>query len=251
MPRLRIIPTILLRGSTAVKGQGFDNWRVVGTAQAVATLHGSRKVDELVILDVGASSDGRLISPRLINSLASRLSIPFAVGGGIGSVADAAKLFEAGADKIIIGNAWRSNSELISQLSNTFGSQSVCCTIDSISPDQRVDSTWKKMFGENLKIQKAGQRLQDFGAGEILFNTVSLDGKMLGMDYEGIHALAEAVDIPIIASSGANKESFALAYDAGASAVGAGALFQFTEVAPSTIRNELAAAGYDVRQKIV
>ena len=251
MPRLRIIPTILVKRSMAVKGKEFDNWRVVGTAQAVAALHGSRKVDELVVLDVSASEEQRVMSPGLVNALASRLTIPFSVGGGISSVAQAHSLFEAGADKILVGKSWRLKPELVTELSYEFGSQSICCTIDAVSPYDRVDGPWRALQGRDLRIEEAGKMLQDLGAGELLLNNIALDGTMKGIDIQGISNLVSEVNIPVIAASGANEESFSKAFDSGASAVAAGALFQFTKAAPSSIRNALLQKGYDVRQKVV
>ena len=252
MAKLRIMPATLVSSSRAVKGQRFENWRTIGTAKTVTSVQARRDVDEFVVLDCDASRESRTIDPNLVSSLSENLRIPFAVGGGIRNVDDAADLFTAGADKLIFGLACRENLNLIPELVAHFGSQSICCSIDAISDDYPIDRIYLEKFGEEIRIQEVAKRLEDLGAGEIILSNVSRDGTMTGISARNVEVVAKVLSVPLVAGSGvAGVECFQAAFDAGASGVFAGALFQFTEQTPDLIRHELESRGYAVRQKIV
>lgn len=252
MAKLRIMPATLVSSSRAVKGQRFANWRTIGTAKAVTSVQAKRDVDEYVVLDCDASRESRTIDSKLVSSLSENLRIPFAVGGGVRSVDDAADLFASGADKIVVGAACRENPSLILELVGHFGSQSICCAIDAISDESPVDRIYLEDFGQEIRIEELAKRFEDLGAGEIMLSNVSRDGTMTGISVRNIEAVAKALSIPLVAGSGvAGFECFQAAFDAGASGVFAGALFQFTEQTPDLIRQELESRGYPVRQKMV
>ena len=251
MPSLRIIPCVLGKSATAVKGQQFDNWRVVGTAQATSLVQARREADEFVFLDVEAGLRGTHVSPNLANALAKGLRIPFCVGGGISTVEEASQLFSSGADKILIGTAARSEPVLIDRLAEHFGSQSIVCSVDTLSPLRLIDRLELSVNGREVGVGEMVKRLQDRGVGEILLTNVERDGTMQGLNVEALEEVVRVAEVPIVAGSGvAGTDCFRRAFDAGASGVFAGALFQFTPHTPETIRSELRELGYEVRQKI-
>jgi cyclase len=245
--KIRIIPSILTNGTTVVKGEQFDNWRTVGNVQAIAKLFAARNVDELLFLNIGGGSS-RKLSDDLIAHFSESLNIPFAVGGGITSVFDAENFLRLGAEKIVIGSAAITNPQLISDIAHRFGSQAVVVSLDVLDANNNkiVTNSGKQVHDIN-PIDFAHQAAAA-GAGELLVQTVSMDGKMNGMNYRLFESLVNSLDIPIIASSGAgNVTHIVTVVETGVSAVAVGALFQFTEETPSSIREALQSYNKPVR----
>lgn len=249
MVKFRIIPSILTDGSAQVKGTCFDNWRSVGSVTQAVKVHAARGVDEILLLDVNATREGRLISPSLVRQVAQFLRIPFAVGGGISSVADVSLLLEAGADKIVLGTAAVTTPGLVGELAGVFGSQAVVCSIDCVD-DSGVGLAYESgTRNVSIRALELGLELQRLGAGELLLQNVSRDGLMGGVSTNLVAQLSKSVSVPVIAGSGisSGEDVFMLAA-AGASAAAVGALFQFTHETPGTLKKYLFAQGILVRR---
>lgn len=244
MPKIRVIPSILTDGMSQVKGERFDNWRTVGSVQAAVQLFQSRDVDEIVLLDVRATSEQRFVDLELVRAIAGILRVPLAVGGGVTSVEQISDLLRAGADRVVIGSAWYTKPELISEAAAMFGSQAIICTVDCSEPNRLARVAW----GITDSAVSAASRLEALGAGELLLQNTSLDGVMGGMDLASIEAVSSIVGVPVIAGSGAGTPQDALAaLQVGATSVAIGAMFQFTPVTPSQVKEHIASQGLDVR----
>ncbi len=204
MPLPRLIPCLDVAGGRVVKGIKFQGLRDVGDPVELGGLYSDEGADELVFLDVKATLDGRRTLVELVARIAERLAIPFTVGGGVRSVADANDLLEAGADKVGVNSAALERPELITELAERLGSQAVVVAIDAeggavrsragTSATGRTAVDWAR---------EAEQR----GAGEILLTSIDADGTRDGYDLELTSAVADAVDVPVIASGGAGEAS--------------------------------------------
>ena len=246
--KFRVIPTVLTNGNTVVKGENFNNWRTVGSAEAIARLYSSRNVDELLFLDVNARKRGESISSELIQVFSELLDIPFAVGGGIDTYEDAARCFRSGAEKVVLGTSAIQNPPLISEIANGFGAQAVVVSLDLKGDNNPNLWTHSGEQESDVEIMKLVPKLEALGAGEILLQNIAKDGLMQGMDLSGLRQIAAITQLPIIASSGCGNATDALlALDAGASSVAAGAMFLFTEVTPLEVREHLRTQGKSVR----
>lgn len=229
----RIIPTILCRDWQLVKGIAFDSWRSVGLAAQAVRIHQARGVDELCLLDISATKEGRGPCLALVEDLANACFMPLSVGGGVRSVQDVRDLLHAGADKIVIGSSIRT----IRDAASIVGSQAIVASVDvrngmvrGVPPD-----VW-------------AITMERYGAGEILLQCVERDGTLAGYDLALIRKVSQAVSIPVIASGGCGTyEHMAEAILAGADAVAAGAMFQFTDATPKGAAQYLATQGMEVR----
>ncbi len=248
MAKRRVIPTLLTDGVSLVKGEQFRSWRTVGSVVAAARVFSMRDVDELVLLDVRATREDRCISPAMVKSVAACLSVPLAAGGGVRTLADFEATLRAGADKVVIGSAAARDISFITAAAQRFGSQAVVVAVDSsndssdaISIESGTIVFPRDPVGFSIEVVAAG-------AGEVLLQSVHRDGLLCGMDLTTIQKVAEAVSVPVIASSGAGSyDHFLQALKAGADAVAAGAMFQFTEQTPRGARDYLAREGIAVR----
>ena len=237
----RIIPTLLYRGTTLVKGQAFNSWRSVGHALQAAKIYATRGVDELVMLDIGATPSGHDPNYALIESLTADAFTPIAVGGGIRNLAQVRRLLTAGADKVVIGSSLRA----IREAADAVGCQAVVAAIDY---------TDGKVFRQ-CGLEATGMDVEDMarlaegeGAGEIMLTCIPREGTMEGYDLETIERVANAVSIPVIAHGGCGTyQHMKQAIDAGADAVAAGAMFQFTDQTPKGAAEYLKAQGVEVR----
>lgn len=238
----RVIPTILVRGRTMVKGRKFDSWRSVGLAAQAVRIHQARGVDEVCLLDIGATPEGRGPDLGLVEELSEVLFAPLAVGGGISTVEDARALLLAGADQVVIGTG---GPRVISNIATVVGSQAVVAALDVKNGYAYV------RCGTTETRQPAvgwARTCESHGAGEILLTSIDREGTMDGYDLELIESVARAVDIPVIAHGGCSGyEDMAQAIRAGASAVAAGALFQFTDATPREAAAYLNAQGIEAR----
>lgn len=248
MAKHRVIPTLLTDGVSLVKGEQFRSWRTVGSVVAAARVFSMRDVDELAILDVTASREGRTIGPDMVKSVADQLSVPLAAGGGVRTLAQFEATLRAGADKVVIGTAAVRDPAFITAATARFGAQAVVVAVDaSADGDDSIGVEGGSTTVQGDPVQFA-VRAVEAGAGEILLQNISRDGLQLGMDIELIRRVSAAVPVPVIASSGAGSyEHFLEALEAGADAVAAGAMFQFTEQTPRGARNFLAAHGVAIR----
>lgn len=240
----RVIPVLLKRSSTLVKGERFNSWRSVGVAMQAARVHAARAVDELIILDIGATSEGRSPDFAAIKELTRDCFCPLTVGGGVRNVEDVRQLLAAGADRVAICSGLNRKGFLMECVTR-FGSQAIVAAIDSkygfASRDCGLVNTIVpvKIWASQCAIE---------GAGEILLQSIDRDGTMQGYDLEMIRSVSSAVDIPVIACGGCSgPEDMLNAIKAGASAVAAGALFQFTDHTPRSCSEYLATNGIETR----
>ena len=246
--KVRVIPTILTDGLTVVKGQNFDNWRTVGSAEATARLYASRDVDELLFLDVNARSRNEIINLGLLEHFSNVLDIPFSVGGGINTLEHAMLCFRNGAEKVVLGTSAIKKPGLIREIADTFGSQAIIVSLDFMSDVENKIVTNSGKTVDDLEVYPFIERLEALGAGEILLQSVQRDGTQTGMDLRRISEVSKLTNLPVIASGGASSPNdFRLAVESGASAVAAGAIFQFTEVTPKKVGMFLQKSGIAVR----
>ena len=227
---VRIIPTLLKRGEHLVKGQRFSADRVVGHVQQAARVHQARGVDELIILDVAATPEGRGPDFAAVEELTRDCFMPLTVGGGVRTYDDAQRLLAAGADKVAVKTG---GSALVTRIARYIGCQAVVAALDIEAGDQ---PTWDARI------------LESSGAGEILLTSIDQEGTMAGYDIGLIKLVCDAVTIPVIAHGGCSgPEDMLRAIEAGASAVAAGALFQFTDHTPRSCALWLKERGVEVR----
>lgn len=230
----RVIPVLLADGDKLVKGQRFDSRRVVGHVQQAARVHQMRGVDELVIFDVAATRENRGPDLNLISKLTSGCFMPITVGGGVRSVKDVDDLLRAGADKVAICTAAARDHEFIYEATQHFGSQAIVGVIEHTTLMWQVSCNGGRSLcptlGDAVQFAKT---LECLGVGELIMNCVDRDGMMNGYELGLIQAVSNTVDIPVVACGGAGCYNDLLqGIRAGASAVAAGALFQWTDATP-------------------
>ena len=240
----RIIPCLDVKNGRVVKGTSFVNLVDAGDPVACAKQYDAQGADELVFLDITASSDSRNITIDMVEKVADSIFIPFTVGGGIRSVDDFNVLLRAGADKVSV------NSELISEAAYKFGSQCVVAAIDA----KRSGKSWEVYVNGGRKPMgidavEWAVRCEKLGAGEILLTSMDEDGQKKGYDLALTRAVSELVNIPVIASGGAGAlEHFYDAFTKGkADAVLAASLFHFGEVPIPQLKQYLAINNIPVR----
>ncbi len=248
----RIIPCLDVNGGRVVKGTFFVNLRDAGDPVQAAIEYDKQGADELVLLDITASSDKRGIMLNIVSKVAEQIFIPFTVGGGIRTVDDFTALLRAGADKVSVNSAALNRPAVISEASEKFGSQCVVCAIDA---KRREEGGWT-VYQNGGRIDTGKDAVEwaveaaRLGAGEILLTSMDCDGVKNGYDLELTAAISQSVNIPVIASGGAGKlEHFYDAFTAGkADAVLAASLFHFGEITIPELKTYLAQRGIPVRQ---
>lgn len=241
----RIIPTILCAGRKQVKGEKFNPWRSVGLAEQAVRVHGMRAVDEVVLLDVKATPEGRGPDLELVAELSTTIFAPLAVGGGVRTPADVRALLKAGADKVVIGTWAFKEPRLLQSLARTVGSQAVVVAIDHIE-GKVVTHCGKTLTGVDVVSWATDAEIA--GAGEIMLTAVDREGTQQGYDLRELRRVAGAVSIPVIAHGGCSGyQDMVNAVRAGASAVAAGALFQFTDCTPKGAAMFMQNSGIEVR----
>lgn len=252
MLKVRIIPTMLLKGTGLVKGIGFDSWRRVGTVMPALKVYNTRDVDELILVDIAATPTSRKPDYVEVQDCAAECRVPFTFGGGITTADDVRMALKFGADKVCINSAAYDNLGLIRESAAKFGVQ---CIVASV--DVRYDAT----AGRHVCHSHAGQKRRDLsprewavqleanGAGEILLTSVERDGTMEGYDIDLIRQVAGAVKIPVIASGGCGsyEHMYQAIVEGGASAVAAASIFHFTQQTPLEAKKYLASKGVAVR----
>ncbi len=247
----RLIPCLDIRDGRVVKGVSFGSLRDAGDPLILAGQYQRQGADELVILDISATAQGRTACLETITSLREQLSIPLTVGGGVRSVEDVSALLATGADKVATNSAAVSDPDLIDSLARMFGCQ---CTVLALDAAQAGQSDgWEVVT--NAGTRRTGIDALDWaceaqnrGAGEILLTSWDRDGTGKGYDLELIAAVAERVRIPIIASGGARTAQHLLeALSAGADAVLVASVLHFCKSTIPELKTELSAAGIEVR----
>ena len=238
----RIIPCLDIKEGRTVKGTNFVNLRDAGDPIELAAKYSEEGADELVFLDITASHDKRKTLVKLAKDVASKLSIPFTVGGGISEVSDAGVLLEAGTDKISINSAAVKNPKLIDDLSGSFGQQFVVVAIDA----KNINGTWKVFLnGGRIETERElfswTKEVQERGAGEILFTSMDHDGIKNGFANEVYKEMDQFLQIPVIASGGAgNIEHFSDVFEKGkADAALAASVFHYKQIEISELKKYL------------
>ena len=247
----RIIPCLDCKNGRVVKGTNFVDLRDAGDPVEVASMYDKSGADELVFLDIIASSDGRNTTVDLVRKVAEKVFIPFTVGGGIRTVDDFKVLLREGADKISINSAAIMNPQLISEAADKFGSQ---CVVVAIDAKRRDDGGWSiyKNGGRvdmHMDAVEWAMKAEKLGCGEILLTSMDCDGTKAGYDIELTRTIAENVSIPVIASGGAgNMEHFYDAFTEGkADAALAASLFHYKELDIMNLKKYLSDKGISMR----
>lgn len=247
----RIIPCLDCKDGRVVKGTNFVDLKDAGDPVEVAAMYDKSGADELVFLDITASSDGRNTTVDLVRKVAEKVFIPFTVGGGIRTVDDFKVLLREGADKISINSAAIMTPELISQAADKFGSQCVVVAIDAKRQKDGHWSIYKNGGRVDMKMDAIewAMKAESLGAGEILLTSMDCDGTKDGYDLELTKTVSENVSIPVIASGGAGKkEHFYDALEYGkADAVLAASLFHYKELEIMDLKKYLRDRGVSVR----
>ena len=246
----RIIPCLDVKDGRTVKGIHFVGLRDMGDAVELGARYAAEGADELVYLDISASVEGRKTFCDLVSRVAEKLNIPFTVGGGISTLDDAARLLDAGADKISVNTAAIKNPQLISDIASKYGSQFVVIAIDARQVDGRwMATTHGGKFPTDKELFNWAHEAQERGAGEILFTSMDHDGVKEGYANEALRELADNLSIPIIASGGAGcKEHFRDTFVEGHSdAALAASVFHFGEIPIPELKQYLRSEGINVR----
>ncbi len=251
MSAKKIIPCLDCKDGRVVKGVSFVDLKDAGDPVEIAKAYCEEGADELVLLDITATTDYRATKLDLVKKVAEVVTVPFAVGGGIHSVEEFRAVIEAGADKAAVNSAAISDPELIKRLSDEFGSEKVVSAIDAVR--RKNDTGWDVVRNSGtddtgIDVIEWAKKVEELGAGEILLTSMDEDGQKNGYDIPLTKAVAEAVDIPVTASGGAgSKEDILAAFtEAGASAALAASLFHFKEVGIKELKEYLKENGIDV-----
>ncbi|MDD7390188.1 MAG: imidazole glycerol phosphate synthase subunit HisF [Lachnospiraceae bacterium] len=248
----RIIPCLDVNNGRVVKGVNFVNLKDAGDPVEVAAEYDRAGADELVFLDITASSDARKTVVDMVRRVAEKVFIPFTVGGGIRTVDDFREILREGADKISVNSAAINNPHLISEAADKFGSQ---CVVVAIDAKRRADGTGWNIYKNGGRIDTGidavewAERVHELGCGEILLTSMDCDGVKKGYDIELTRTIASAVPIPVIASGGAGaKEHFYDALTEGkADAALAASLFHYKELEILDLKQYLADRGLSMR----
>lgn len=248
----RIIPCLDVHGGRVVKGVNFVDLVDAGDPVAIAKAYDEAGADEIVFLDITASSDARETVVDMVRKVAANVFIPFTVGGGIRTVDDFKAILREGADKISVNSAAINRPELIREAAEKFGSQ---CVVVAIDAKRREDGSGWNIYKNGGRIDvgidavRWAKKVEELGAGEILLTSMDCDGTKAGYDLELTRAISESVSIPVIASGGAGeKEHFYEALTEGkADAALAASLFHFKELEIKEVKQYLRDAGVSVR----
>jgi imidazole glycerol-phosphate synthase subunit HisF len=255
MQTARVIPCLDVDGGRVVKGVNFVDLRDAGDPVELAARYDREGADEVVFLDITASSDQRDTILDVARRTAEEVFIPFTIGGGIRTVDDARRLLRAGADKVSVNSAAVSRPELVSEIAAEFGSQ---CAVVAIDAKAVTDDDGRSRFEvfvhggrtpTGIDAVAWAQRVVELGAGEILLTSMDRDGTKVGFDIPLTRAITEAVDVPVIASGGVGTLDHLVegVTEAGADAVLAASIFHFGQHTVAEAKAHLAAAGIAVR----
>jgi imidazole glycerol-phosphate synthase subunit HisF len=253
---VRVVPCLDVHAGRVVKGVRFVDLRDAGDPVELARAYDAAGADELVFLDITASSDDRDTILDVVRATAEEVFIPLTVGGGVRSVADARRLLRAGADKTAVNSAAVARPDLVSELAEAFGSQCVVVAIDARRRDPADPAAgWEvRTHGgrrpTGIDAVRWAVGCADRGAGEVLLTSMDRDGSKEGFDVELLHEVTGAIDLPVVASGGAGTIAHMVegAAVGGASAVLAASIFHFGELSIEEVKAGMAAAGLPVRR---
>lgn len=247
----RIIPCLDIRDGQVVKGVNFLGIKEVGDAVEMGRRYSSEGADELVFLDITATFEGRKTFAKLVEKIALNINIPFTVGGGISTLEDAARLLDAGADKISVNSSAIANPQLISDIASRYGSQFIVVAVDARQTGGRWMATTHG--GRNLTDKELfswTREAQERGAGEILFTSMDHDGTKAGYPCDTYASLCDSLSIPVIASGGAgNAQHIIDVLSKGkADAALAASIFHYGEISIPELKTQLSEAGINIRK---
>jgi len=246
----RIIPCLDVKDGRVVKGVRFQGLRDAGDPASLSDAYEQQGADEIILLDVSATHEGRAHQVETVKRVRAKLSIPLTIGGGVRQVEDAGRLLAAGADKVSVNSAAVRRPELLRELSEKFGSQ---CTVISIDAARRGDSWEVVVRGGRewvgMDALEWARRAVALGAGEVLLTSWDRDGTRSGYDLDLLRAVSQVVDVPVIASGGADTpEHMVDAVRAGADAVLAASIFHDGDWTVAALKAELEKQGLTIRQ---
>ena len=251
---VRVIPCLDVDAGRVVKGVNFVDLVDAGDPVEMARVYDAEGADELVFLDITASSGSRETTYDIVRRTAEQVFIPLTVGGGVRQPDDVDRLLRAGADKVGINTAAIARPELLRECARRFGSQCVVLSVDARRvPDGSTPSGFEVTThggrqGTGLDAVEWAERGEELGVGEILLNSMDADGTRAGYDVEMLRAVRARVRVPVIASGGAGRlEDFAPALDAGADAVLAASVFHFGTLTIGQVKAAVREAGHAVR----
>lgn len=248
----RIIPCLYVKDGRVVKGINFVDLRDAGDPVSVAAVYDKAGADELVFLDITASSDARDIKVNMVRKVAETVFIPFTVGGGIRTIEDFKMILREGADKVSVNSAAILNPELVSEAADKFGSQ---CVVVAIDAKRRTEGSGWSIYKNGGRVDMGidavewAMKAERLGAGEILLTSMDCDGTKDGYDVELTRTISENVSIPVIASGGAGKKEHFLEVltEGKADAVLAASLFHFNELQIRDLKHYLSEQKISVR----
>ncbi len=248
---VRVIPCLDVDAGRVVKGVNFRDLRDAGDPVELAAAYDAEGADELVFLDITASSGDRQTMVDVVRRTADQVFIPLTVGGGVRSTGDVDRLLRAGADKVSLNTAAIGRPELLGEAAQRFGSQCVVLSVDARRLPGGASfevTTHGGRRGTGIDAVAWAVRGAELGVGEILLNSMDADGTKAGFDLELIRAVRAVVDVPVIASGGAGQLAhFPPAVGAGADAVLAASVFHFGQLRIGEVKDVLRAAGAEVR----
>lgn len=245
----RIIPCLDVKDGMTVKGVHFEQLATIGDPVLLGERYAAEGADELVYLDISATNEGRSTFTGIVRRIAERINIPFTVGGGISSADDAARLLDAGADKISLNTAIVNAPSLIDRIASKYGSQFVVAAIDA----KMIDGVWRVVThgGKRLTDKELfswAKEVRSRGAGEILFTSMDNDGTRRGYPCRTMAALSEMLDIPVIASGGAGsvQDVIDVLTEGKADAALIASIFHYGEISVRELKEKLKQAGIEV-----
>ena len=248
---VRIIPCLDVHAGRVVKGVRFEELRDAGDPVAVAAAYEKQGADELVFLDITASSDGRKTMIDVVERTADEVFMPLTVGGGLRSVEDIRTMLHAGADKVSLNTSAVKDPELVRTASKAFGNQCIVVAIDAkrVAPGKWEVFTHGGRNSTGIDVIQWARQMREFGAGELLLTSMDADGTQAGYDIPLTRAVCDAVDIPVIASGGAGNLDHLtdVLRDGHASAVLAASIFHFGTYTVRQAKEHLKSAGLPVR----
>jgi cyclase len=249
MFRPRVIPTLLLSNNGLVKSEKFANHRYIGDPINAVHLFNELKVDELCFLDINATREKRLVDLELLKRIADEANMPFGAGGGIRTLDDIKEILRVGAEKVVISTFAIESPDFITQAAYEFGSSTISICIDVKRKLLGKYGMFIHNGGRSLDLNPVdfARKIEDFGAGEIIVNSIDRDGTMEGYDVSIIRSISESVTIPVVALGGAGSmEDFKKAIEEGAaSAVAAGSFFIFKGKRRAVLINYPGSESFD------
>lgn len=229
MFRPRVIPVLLLKGDGLVKTTAFDNPVYIGDPMNAVRIFNMRQADELIFLDINATPEGRTIDTGLVRRIGEECFMPFAVGGGITTVAQVREIFRAGAEKVVLCTAAVENPDFITRAADAFGSQSIVVCIDAVRQGNGYEISCRNAQKRTgISPTDFAREMERRGAGEIIINAVDRESTLEGYDLDLVRAVSDAVSVPVVSNGGAGTmDDLKAGLESGASAVAAGSMFVY------------------------